>query len=53
MQTSWTRDQHPVKTTQGAWCDTGSVPGSALKMPGVVCTEPISYIMLDNPFVKY
>ena len=21
-----TRDQHPVKTTQGAWCDTGSVP---------------------------
>jgi len=21
-----TRDQHPVKTTQGAWCDTGSNP---------------------------
>ena len=44
--------QHPVKTMQGAWCDTGPAKWQFEFMMSSTAKRTLLYIVLDNPIVK-
>ena len=45
--------QHPVKTSQGARCDTGPAKWQFEFIMSSTAKRTLLYIVLDNPIVKY